>query len=187
QEGKLLEVYGPKHPDVQAVRSRLENVRRLILPATTPRGGRLGGPGADQDFVRMKTELFKQELHDLRVAEQSLGKLFEGEQKTASASFRHEMQEEAHRKGVERSRLLYESILHRLEELNSVRDFGGYDAQVTGPAQRGELAIKRYLLILGLGLFAGLLGGLAWAYAAEGSDRRLRTPPGGRNRLRPPG
>jgi uncharacterized protein involved in exopolysaccharide biosynthesis len=176
EEGKLLGKYGPNHPDVKAVHYRWEVVRRIIMPGAPADGV----PGADletgEGFAKLKVELLKQELADLKVAEQSLGALFECEQKATSQSFLHEVQDEAHRKGIERSRLLYDSILHRLEEINSVRDFGGYETQVIGAPRRGEPRFRTYLLVLGLGLFGGLLAGAGSAYRAHSHDTRVRTP-----------
>jgi capsular exopolysaccharide synthesis family protein len=93
------------------------------------------------------------------------------------------VEDENHRKGIERARLLYEGVLHRLEELSSVKNYGWYDMQVIGQPRRGELAIKNYLLVLGLGVFVGLLVGLASAYLAELSDPRFRTAKEVRDRL----
>lgn len=170
QEKKLLEVYGRNHPEVRATHNRLETVRRMILPSSAAEG-----PSAGADLVRLKVELLRQELRQLRLAEQSLTALFENEQKAAGTSFLHEVEDENHRRGIERSRLLYESILHRLEELNSVKDFGWYDTQLIGPPRRGEPATRKYLLVLGLGAFGGLLCGFGSVYVAEAADRRFRT------------
>ena len=100
--------------------------------------------------------------------------MFESEQHGVSASYLYEIQDEAHRKGIERDRLLYESIMTRLKEISSVKDFGGYNTQVIGPALRGGLAVKKYVLIYGLSLFCGLFGGFGWAclleFTAKGSQ-----------------
>jgi capsular exopolysaccharide synthesis family protein len=183
QEQKLLEVYGQKHPEVQALRQRQETVRRLILPASGAAADPATPPQTGADLTALKIELLRRELHDLQAADTALAGLFEREQKAAGTSFLHEVEDESHRNGIERSRLLYESVLHRFGELNSVKDFGGYDTQVIGPPRQGELALKRYALVFGLTLLAGLLGGLGFAYVAEVRDRRLRTAQEVRQRL----
>ncbi len=162
QKAKLLTVRGANHPDVTAMDRQIDMVRRMILPTA----------GKETNIGTLKIELLKQEREDVAVAEQSLVKLFEAEQKGASASYIHEIQDEAHRKGIERDRLVLESILSRLKEISSVKDFGGYNTQVIGPALRGQRAVKKYLLVFGLGAFAGLFGGLAWAYFAEMRSRK---------------
>jgi capsular exopolysaccharide synthesis family protein len=173
QETKQLEVLGRNHPDVQATRARMEVIRRMMLPSAP--GGSGGKPGAGEELAAVKVQLLRQELRDLGASEKALASLFEREQKAAGGSFIHEVEDENYRKGIERARLLYESILHRLEELSSVKDFGWFDMQVIGPPARGELAVRKYLLVLGLGLCAGLLTGFGSAYAAEMADTRFRT------------
>jgi uncharacterized protein involved in exopolysaccharide biosynthesis len=124
------------------------------------------------DLAAIKLELLRQELDDLNVSEQAVTRLFDTEKKGVSASYLNELQDEDHRKGIERDRLLYDSILNRLKEISSVRDFGGYGTQVIGSALPGALAVKRYLLAFGLAGFVGVFGGFAWAYAAETAMRR---------------
>jgi uncharacterized protein involved in exopolysaccharide biosynthesis len=167
QEIKQLEVLGRNHPDVQATHARLEAVRRMILPPRAGTGGAAEKPGAAEDLAAVKLQLLRQELRDLEAAEKALTTLFESEQKAAGNSFVHEVEDDNHRKGIERARLLYERVLRRLEELHSVKDYGWYDVQVIGPPRRGELATKKYLLVLGLGIFAGLLLGFGSSYMAE--------------------
>jgi uncharacterized protein involved in exopolysaccharide biosynthesis len=167
QKAKIEAIYPSQHASVLAINQQLQTVRGMIVP-----------PGKDSskdiDLGVIKVELLRQELDDLKVSEQGLTKLFETEQKGVSAAYIHEIQDEAHRKGIERDRLMYQSILNRLKETSSVRDFGGYNTQVIGPALTGGLAVKRYLLVFGLCLFASIFAGFGWAYLAEMAARRSR-------------
>ena len=163
QRAKFLTVRGENHRDIVALNQQIDAVRRMILPSATKETG----------IGTLKIELLKQERDDVAFAEQALSQLFAAEQKGASASYIHEIQDEAHRKGIERDRMLLESILSRLKEISSVKDFGGYNTQVIGPALRGQRAVKKYLLVFGLGAMVGLFGGLAWAYFAEMRSRRV--------------
>jgi capsular exopolysaccharide synthesis family protein len=193
QEIKQLEIYGRNHPEVQATRARMEAVRRMILPSSSPSPAAAGGAekgasaaarsGAVEELAAVKVQLMRKELRDMDAAEKALTNLFEREQKVAGGSFIHEVEDDNHRKGIERTRLLYEGVLHRLEELNSVKDYGWYDMQVIGAPTRGEPATRKYLLVLGLGVFAGLLTGFGSAYLAELGDPRFRTAREVRDRL----
>ncbi len=166
QEAKVLGVREANHPEAIAIRKQIENVRRLLQPVS-------GGAGRDLDLGKMKIELLEQERDDLRVAEQRLTQLFETEQQGVRAAALHEIQDDAHRKGIERDRALYDSIVQRLKEISTVKDFGGYHTEVIGPPERGELAIKKCVLVFGLSLFCGLLAGCGWAYLAELSSRKV--------------
>jgi capsular exopolysaccharide synthesis family protein len=180
-EEKLLEVYGSNHPEVQSIRTRMETVRALITPSS---GQAAPAQSAkDEMYVAMKVELLKQELADNQRAEKSLGEQFEQVQKEGRISFANEAQDDAYRKEIERSRLLYESVLQRLREINSARDFGGFETVVIGPPPRGEWATKSYLLVLGLALLGGVFLGGCWAYWADAADKSFRTPAELRHRL----
>jgi uncharacterized protein involved in exopolysaccharide biosynthesis len=171
QEAKVLAVREENHPEAITIRKQIENVRRLLQP------GSAGGAGRDRDLGKMKIELLEQERDDLLVAEQSLTRLFEAEQQGVRTASLHAIQDDAHRKGIERDRALYDSIVQRLKEISTVKDFGGYNTQVIGPPEHGELAIKKCLLIFGLCLFTGLLAGCAWAYLAELASRKVPASP----------
>jgi hypothetical protein len=173
QQAKLLTVRPKNHPGVLALNGQMEALRRMILPSVGGRGEAATGSAKELDLGTIKLELLKQELDDLTVAERALVKLFENEQKGVSASYLQEIQDEAHRKGIERDRLLYESILDRLKETSSVKEFGGYNTQVIGPPLRGALAVKKYVLIFGLSLFCGSFAGFGWACFLETVAKRL--------------
>ena len=174
QQAKLLAIHPRKHPDVLALDRQIEAVRRMILPLSGNASATASEAAGELNLGALKTELLTQELDDLKVAERALAKLFENEQKGVSASYIHEIQDEAHRKGIERDRLLYDSILNRLKETSSVKDFGGYNTQVIGPALQGGLALRKYVLILGLSVFGGLFAGLGWALVREIAARKTR-------------
>jgi uncharacterized protein involved in exopolysaccharide biosynthesis len=176
QHAKLRAVHSTKHPEVQAVARQMQAVRRMILPATVATGAEQDAVIVEDDLASIKVELFKQELDDLKIAEQALARLFDNEQKAASQSHINEIQDEVHRKGIERDRLLYESILNRLKETSTVKDFGGYNTQVIGPALPGRLALKKYAFVFGACLFCGLLAGFGWACFAEMLGKRSVSP-----------
>jgi uncharacterized protein involved in exopolysaccharide biosynthesis len=170
QEQKLLEVYGPNHPEIQGLRNRMETMRGMIAPSSgqkTP-----DDSPADGSHFAMKLGLLRQELAENQRAEKSLAELFEREQKEGQISFANETQDDSYRKAIERSRLLYESVLQRVHEINSAKDFGGFETVVIGPPQRGEWATKRYLTVFGLTLLGGLLVGGGWAYRANARVER---------------
>jgi uncharacterized protein involved in exopolysaccharide biosynthesis len=176
QRAKLLAVRAPNHPDVVALDRQIDGVRRVFLPTSSSPSAPPVAAAKEINIGSLKIELLKQERDDLKVAEDALAKLFVTEQKGMSASYMYEIQDEAHRKGIERDRLLYEGILTRLKETSSVKDFGGYNTQVIGPALRGNLAVKKYLLIFGLCLFCAVFGGFAWASVTEMAARKSSTP-----------
>jgi uncharacterized protein involved in exopolysaccharide biosynthesis len=172
QRAKLLSVYPRTHPEVLAVNRQIDAVRRMILPTAGRPNEPLDANGGDVDLGAIKIELLRQELDELKANELALTRLFDAEQKDVSESYIHEIQDEAHRKGIERDRKMYDEILTRLKETSSVKDFGSYDTQVIGPALRGAPAVKKYAMILGLSLFGGLFAGFAWSSLLEIAGKR---------------
>ena len=178
QQVKLEAKHSKNYPTVQAINRQLRAVRDMIVHSAADR--QIDANEQEPiDLAAIKVDLLRQELDDLNISEQALRKLFDTEQKGASLSYLHEIQDESHRKGIERDRLLYESILNRLKETSSVRDFGDYNAQVIGSALPGELAVKRYVLVFGLAAFISVFVGFGWAYLAEMTGRRTQRIPAG--------
>jgi polysaccharide biosynthesis transport protein len=176
EEGRLLQRgFGPAHPDVQALRERIDGVRGMISPAAARRG-----PGDDErkwaeDLARLKVQLLKQELNDNERTDKSLTALFEHDQQEAKVSALHEIEDESRRADIERSKLLYESIIKRVQEIDTVKDYGGFNMHVLAPP-KVEPYVKKYVLVLGVTLFLGLLSGLGGACLVERRDRSFRTP-----------
>lgn len=175
QESKQLEEYGPRHPEIQKTRQRLETVRGMLTPSSqTPMRG--DKAVKDGDLVQTKIQLLKLELAENQRAEKALSDLFEHEQQSAKTATINQLTDDSQRQGIERSKILYESIVNRLKETASVQDYGGYKTQIIAPPPVGKLFLKKYALVLGLCLFVGLFGSAGWSYLVHISDKRFRTP-----------
>jgi polysaccharide biosynthesis transport protein len=175
EEKRLLQGgLGPAHPDVRAIRDRIEGVRGMISPSAAAEG--LGEDKAwVEGFVKLRIRLLKQELAANARTDKSLAALFEYDQKEANESTLHEIEDESLRADLERSKLLYESIIKRLQEIDSVKDFGGYNMYVLEPPQ-GKLHIRQYFLVLAAALVVGLIAGFGGACLAEMRDKSFRAP-----------
>jgi polysaccharide biosynthesis transport protein len=174
EEKRLLQGgLGPAHPDVRAIRDRIEGVRGMISPSAAAEG--LGDDKAWEGFVKLRMRLLKEELAANARTDKSLAALFEYDQKEASESTLHEIEDESLRADIERSKLLYESIIKRVQEIDSVKDFGGYNMQVLEPPQ-GKLHIRQYFLVLAAALVVGLIAGFGGACLAEMRDKSFRAP-----------
>jgi polysaccharide biosynthesis transport protein len=176
---------GSKHPQVQAVRERIEGVRGLIAPSSGPRS-----PSSKQktqkawveEFVKLKVGLLRLELRENQRIDQSLDPLFKSNETEAKKAVLYAIEAEAHRAGIERSKLLHEGIVNRFREIETVKEYGGYETRfLASPA--GKLLLKKYLLIFGGALFLGLLVGVGWGCLAEARDKSFRTSQEVRQRL----
>jgi capsular exopolysaccharide synthesis family protein len=172
QEQSLLDKFGPEHPDVVALRRRMATLKQLSSAKIKT---------STDDFVPVDPvqghlHFLKQELEDARGMEQSLTKLLQSEQGEAKSLIGYEVQDESHRTDIHRNSQLFDSIVKRLQEINILKDFGGFDAQNIAPGSPGDKVAPRASLIMFVAGFLGLLCGLALAYAAELTEQCFRSP-----------
>jgi polysaccharide biosynthesis transport protein len=173
---------GPKHPEVQKVRDRIEGVRGLITPSSGARSKQKAQKAWVEGFVKDKVDLLRREFRDNKRTLESLTPLSDRVEKDAKKALLYEIDDDYHRQGIERSKLLNESIDKRFQEIDTVKDYGGYATHVLAlPA--GKLLLKKYLLIFGGALFLGLLVGVGWGCLAEARDKSFRTSQEVRQRL----
>jgi succinoglycan biosynthesis transport protein ExoP len=187
EEGRLLEYCDSEHPHVKAVRYRLQTVRSLLAPNTTPQAQtpdqRERDNRAKERLADLKLAKIKQELADSERSLKSLNALWKEEMNEAKKAFPVETQEASYRRAIKRSQELFDNINQRLRELNVVRSSRGFETQVITPPTEAEKVAPRGSLILPLSLFLGLLFGSGLAYLAEVTDKSFRSPEDVRRRL----
>jgi len=174
EEERLLESYGPANPKVQAIRNQIRSVSKFIKPSAAGEGSDATPSAWEADLVNLRIELLKRELVESERADKALRELFEHDQLDAKGAMVHEIEDESRRSGIERSKVLYESIVGRLREIDSVRDYGGYDTQIIAAPKSG-LNKRKYLVVFLGALVTGLLAGFGWACLAEFRDRSFRS------------
>jgi capsular exopolysaccharide synthesis family protein len=179
QEQTLLEDYGADHPRVRSVRRRLEFLRKYDKRYA------LATPGASPTQALLEAYIvdLKREQVAIRAEERVLGKLSQAEQEEARKLIENELAEASKRGKLVRTQQLFESVLKRLQEINLVKDLGGFDAQTIAPPGAGWRVGPRSTPIFSVAIFLGLLAGLGLAYTAELADKSFRTPEEIRRRL----
>src|SRR5205085_5977379 len=129
-----LEEYGPAHPQVKAVRSRIALIREFVRTGVM-RGD--GDPPAEEapakdgpaDALDRGRQALALELQETEMLRQSLGQLLD-ELKTEARNLSNYEVEEDHLRGdITRIQQLHEGTIKRLAEINLVRDAGGFDAR----------------------------------------------------------
>jgi succinoglycan biosynthesis transport protein ExoP len=160
-EKMLLEDYGPNHPDVQAAHRKVELARTFVL------------------------ETLKQELNDLKVSEQVLGKAFDDHAQAAKQTVDYDIQDEGYRADLLRVQQLYDLTIKRLQDADMVKDLGGFDAQAISPPTAKKVSPKA-AVIFPVALALGLLLGFGGAYLAEVTDKTFRSADEIRQRLELP-
>jgi capsular exopolysaccharide synthesis family protein len=176
QEHKLLQDYGPKHPEVLAVRKRLEYLR-----AYNEVFNKLDI--ASKDPITAHVKSLQSELETLRASVQKIRDLFNVELEAAKPDLTHEVEDDMLRRELDRTQLLFDTIVKRLQDVDMVKELGGYEARVIAAPEEGQLAAPKPLIVFGVAVLAGLLLGFGLAYLAELSDQNFRSPEEIRRRL----
>lgn len=186
EEEELLQDYGEDHPRVRSVRSKIQRTRKML-----ERGGikaeleSLPGAasGKQEELFRRYLQAVEQELSQLTLAGESLDKLLRVELEKAKSLDHLELADESHRNGIGRAQQLYDQTIKRLQEINLIRDFGGYQATTIMPPGHGVRVAPSLLRTMSVAAILGLLLGLGLGYLADATDRSFRSPEEIRRRL----
>jgi len=172
--------YGPNHPQVQAVRQRIEAMRNFfVLPASAyvaqVKFGADGNTAQTPDFVGAYVQYLNQERDRTLVQEETLATLFQSQYDAARKLSSCEIQDAEFRNGITRTEELYDGLVKRMQEAGLVKDYGGFEARVIAPAGAGKKIYPSLLIVLVESLLLALLGGVGLAFLSESTDKSFRT------------
>ncbi|HYT92136.1 MAG TPA: P-loop NTPase [Gemmataceae bacterium] len=171
EEQKLLETRGPNHPEVIALRKRIEVTRNF-----------LAGPSAawrpnttKDDPVSLYRDYCRQQLKHCETEERLLADLSRQEQASVRQLIAAEIEDATRRADIERRQALYDAVVKQLQQVGLAKDGGGCDARIIAPPAAGKKVQPSALQIFPAALLLGALSGLSLAYLAEIRDKRFRT------------
>jgi uncharacterized protein involved in exopolysaccharide biosynthesis len=178
EERKLLQLHGPSHPEVQAVRGRIDAARRLLLlPPAAWKAEADGSP--PEDPVQVHVAVFRQKLEHLKTAEAILTAAFQKEQDEARRLAASEIRNETFQSNIAQGRQLTEALVKRLNDSSLIKGAGGYRVEVIEPPSAPRRVSPNFLLNLTVGGFLGILAGLLVAVGVPGRPGRrphVRSP-----------
>lgn len=185
KEQDLLSVFGKDHPDVKRIRQQIDMTRTLYakLDTLTKKG-----PEADPAGGRLDSHVqaLGQELILVETVHKALTSLLKDEFDKARALEVYEVQDQAHRNDIARTAQILNGTLKRLEEINLVRDFGGFEAKVIAPPGRGAKVSPILSQFLLLGLVIGAILGCTGAVLLDITDKSFHSAEDIRHALRLP-
>jgi capsular exopolysaccharide synthesis family protein len=186
KEKALLQDYGKDHPEVIRVREQIAMTKQLYqrLDAVNKKAS----VGQEMRAQRLQTHVdaLRQELALVETAHAALARLLQDEESKARALERYEIDDAAFRSDIARTTKVLDETLKRLEQINLVRDFGGYEARaISVPGAGAKVSPIAWQLLAG-GAMLGLLLGVGLAYLLDVADKSFRTPEEIRRRLRLP-
>ena len=171
EEQLLLQSYGSDHPDIIATRRKVKMLQEHL--------GKFSPENQAQpsDFVNVYVDSLKQELEAGVEELDSLNELFSEQEERARSLTRFQLRNETFRNDIERTQLVFENVINRLNEISLVdNDPSGVKAKVISPPGIGEQVEPNLPVILALALGLGMVIGIATAYGVEMADQRFRSP-----------
>lgn len=173
EEQMLLDRFGPDHPQVTALRRRIDLTREHLL-------GKLpdeeNGAREPRDFYQVYLDSLREliKMNEEQIA--SLDRLFDQESDEARRIDRSQVQDANFRGEIARRERMFDAVVARLEEMSVSMDLGNIKTQIINPPGRGfQVApdLNRSLTTAGI---LGLLAGLGLAFLVDSLDRRFRNP-----------
>ncbi|MBV9122973.1 MAG: polysaccharide biosynthesis tyrosine autokinase [Planctomycetes bacterium] len=181
QEQELLQEYGPDHPKVKALRRRIEVTRRFYSGLASGSSEANLSPEQRNDeaakaIVQSHLQSLKRELMDIDSTEKSLTDLFQRELGEVKKLNDFQFRDEEYRRELARSQKFYEIIIDRLQQVDLVKELGGYEASVISPAGPGARVGTKASRVLSGATLLGLLAGFGLACLVELLDKTFRSP-----------
>ncbi len=172
EEQKLLQIHGAKHPEVTAVRNRIEVTRRLLLLPPSSWKSDPGDASANptrliDESVALHVHLLRQKLSHVKISEELLAKVFQAEQEEARRLTSYEIQNDSFRTSIKLNEQLYEALVKRLNEASMIKSVGGYQVEMIEPPSLGKQVAPSRLIMLPGGAFLGIIAGYllaVWAH-----------------------
>jgi len=179
EEQKLLQIHGVRHPEVLAVKNRIEVTRRLLLLPPSSWKSEPGDASANptkliDDSVSLHVQLLTQKLSHVKISEELLAKVFQTEQEDARRLTAYEIQNDSFRTSITLNQQLYEALVKRLNEASLIKNVGGYQVEMIEPPSLGKRVAPSMAIMLPGGAFLGIVAGFLlalWAHSRASSAR----------------
>jgi capsular exopolysaccharide synthesis family protein len=180
QEADLLQFYGEDHPEVVRIRQRMELTRNFHkrLDEIAHEGETASGDPVASALQALKVE------HKIAEANHAWKKqLLDDAVETARKLEKFYDQDRAFRVEITAINDTLKTTLKRLEEINLVRGYGGFEAKSIAPPGPGGKVSPVFWQFVLMGAVLGLGLGAGAAYLFDLTDKSFRTPDEIRRRL----
>lgn len=175
-EQSLLVKYGPKHPEIQAIRRRIELLRSELPPDSQARDGNSPTRLVFEHALKHEREVAKELV-------ESFSSQIEKEQTSAKQNSDGMVEIAQLHRDITGLQVLYEDIARQIRGLDLVKDSATLETTVIAPPEPGKKVSPKPRLLGAIGTFLGLLIGSGLAFLVEMSDKSIRSPAEVRRRL----
>jgi uncharacterized protein involved in exopolysaccharide biosynthesis len=175
EERKLVQLHGSDHPDVAALRNRINMARHLLVLPPSAWKGDSDPSKSDVDPVAMHLQLLTQKLELSKTSEKLLDQIFETEETDARRLADYAFQNERFQTDQATNQEEHKKLVNKLDDVGLLRDVGGYQIELIEPPSLGKRVAPNMSLALVLGAVLGIGLGLGGAYWTDYRDTRFRT------------
>ena len=173
-EQTMLTKFGPRHPDLKAVRRQIE----LVEGQQTESSVEVAHNPAD-----FYIELIRQELEGVEKVEASLSQAVEEERGRVEDAAEKRDRFETLRGEIDRIQELHTEIVKQVQGVDLVKESKSYQAQLITPPALGEKVAPSLTAFVFIFAFLGVFSGAGMAVYAEATDQRIRNADEVRQRL----
>jgi capsular exopolysaccharide synthesis family protein len=187
QEEDMLERLGKDHPDVVALRKRINLLSKHVLTVDPSAGAATGGKEVGRlDNIDIYLRSTQTELQQNQEQQLLLNQRLLADRAEAIKLDTFAVKEKILFEHCERLRKELNNLSDRKRQIDLSRDLSGFDATKITEPKDGELVSPILWQSLALLGFVGLMLGSGLAYLAEVTDKSFRTPEEIRQRLKLP-
>jgi len=167
--------YGKDHPELFAIKRRIEFTRQLISQAMTISPSPVAEDNRSTlDIVSIYLQSLRQQLQTISNARRDLEEQAAEAERLARTLGNDENEDRSRKNEMDRLTKLFDDASSLVSETKVSADMGGVKAQILTPAGRGGLVYPSLSRMLTMGGFLGALAGLALGYVVEVADKSFR-------------
>lgn len=180
EEAALAEKFGSGHPELVALRKRIEMTRDHLdaiagmSPKPVPKDKE--PPKPRPDFLTVYMNSLQHELQMKRATMQELQSLADQEERAAKELRNDELTRAKWEARIARESSLLGDVQQQIRDTQLPTNMGGVTANILTEAAYGELFYPKMPQFLGMGAFLGAFVGLLLGYIVEVADRSFRKP-----------
>jgi polysaccharide biosynthesis transport protein len=176
EEVTLREQFGENHPKVKLARLKIAMARKSLQGVANEEDAANAEGEPPADFLSIYLQSLREELKQIDEQESEFKRLFESEQASARTLLAFETKNKNLLDAIESTSQLFQAVVKRLQEVDVIKAYGGYDMQVVarpGIGWQVEPVLARTLAIFGV---AGLFLGGVLALMVDAADKTFRNP-----------
>ncbi len=179
ERDQLLDQFGRGHPDIAAMKSRLGRLKKQMLALKSMRSSSSSSVDqqlAGSDYVTVYLESLQEDLRTINQQLTELNGVFDREQVAALELQNYTVQDESLRRDNERTQMLFDAVVGRLQEIDIVREHTGNTMSMLSAPAAGEQIQPTLPSSLAAAGFLGLMLGFGIATIVDRTAATFRGP-----------